>query len=70
MDNTELGHADGQFLVAPISAVEDQTMPRTIHGLETPFLLFDVQDEHIVFVVLPVAGGFPEFGVEHVGGDD
>lgn len=66
MDDTELGHADGQLLVTPVPRVEDQTVAGTVHGLESPFLLLDVEHEHVVFVVLPVSGGFPEFGVVHV----
>ena len=34
------------------------------------FLLFDVEYEHIVLVILPVAGCLPELTVEHVRGDD
>lgn len=41
-------------------------MTRTIHGLERPFFLLNVQGEHIIFIILPVTGCFPEFRVEHV----
>jgi hypothetical protein len=45
-------------------------MARAIHGLESPLLLFDIKQEHVVFVILPVPGGFPKFAVVHIGRDD
>jgi hypothetical protein len=54
VDDTELGHADRQLLVAAVARVKDQAMPGAVHRLQPPFLFLDVQDEHVVFVVLPV----------------
>lgn len=70
MNNPKLGHPDRQFLVRPVARVKDETVTRTVHRLECPFLLLDVECEHVFFVVLPVSGGFPEFGVVHVRGND
>lgn len=68
MDDTKFRHADRQLLVTSVTRIEDHAVPGTIHRLEGPFLLFDVKDEHVVFVVLPVAGGHPELGIVHIGG--
>ena len=54
MDDTELSHPNRQFLVTSISRVKDETVSRTVHGLERPFLLLDVEREHVIVVVLPV----------------
>jgi len=70
VDDTEFCHPDGQLLVAAISGVKNQAMTRTVHGLEGPLLLFDVECEHDLFVILPMTGGFPELAVVHVWGDD
>ena len=52
MNDTKLGHADRELLIAAVAVVEDETMSRTVHGLESEFLFIDVQDEHIVLVML------------------
>lgn len=70
MQNTEFCHTNGQFFVAAIATVEDKTVTGTVHGLKTEFLLVNVKDEHIVFVILPVTRSFPQLAVEHVGRDD
>lgn len=69
MQNSEFGHSDREFLVAAIPRIEDKTMPGAVHGFQAPFLLLNVKSEHVVFVVLPMAGGFPELAAEHIGGD-
>jgi hypothetical protein len=61
MDDAKLGHPYRQFFVATIARIEDQTVARTIHGLERPFFLLNVQSKHVIFVVLPVTGRFPQF---------
>jgi hypothetical protein len=66
MDDAKLGHSYRQFLVASIARIKDQTVARTVHGLERPFFFLNIQREHVIFIVLPVTGRFPEFGVEHV----
>jgi hypothetical protein len=66
MDDAKLGHSYRQFFIATIARIKDQTVTRAIHGLERPFFLLNVQGEHIIFIILPVTGCFPEFRVEHV----
>ena len=70
VNEAELGHAYRQLLVTAVTSVEDETVAGAVHRLERPFLLLNVEREHVVLVVLPVSGGFPQFGVVHVGGDD
>ena len=70
VDDTKLGHTNWQFLVTAIPRVEDQAMTRAVHRLQCPLFLLNVENEHVVLVVLPMSGGFPEFGVVHVGRDD
>jgi hypothetical protein len=66
VDDTELGHANRQLLVATIPRVEDQGMAGAVHGLERPLLLLNVEGEHVIVVVLPVTGRLPELAVVHV----
>jgi len=70
VDDTELGHADGELLVTAIFRVEDEAVARAVHGFKGPLLLLDVEREHVVLVVLPVTRGLPELRVVHVGRDD
>ena len=55
VEDTKLGHANGELLVTPVARVEDETVPWAVHGLESPLLLLDVEREHVILVVLPVA---------------
>jgi len=70
VDNTKLRHTNRKFLVATIARVKDQAMTWAVHRLESPLLLLNVEDEHIIFVILPVTRGLPKFAVEHVWRDD
>lgn len=42
-------------------------MSRAVHGLEGEGLLLGLEGEHVVAVVLPVAGGLPQLAVVDVG---
>ena len=70
MDDTKLRHTDRKFLVATIARVKDQAMTWAVHRLETPLLLLNVEDKHIVFVILPMTRGLPKFAAEHVRRND
>jgi hypothetical protein len=67
MNNAKFGHPNRKLLVAPISRVKNQTVTWAVHGFEGPFLLLDVEQEHVIFVVLQMARGLPDFAVVHVG---
>lgn len=70
MNDTELGHSDRQLLVTTIPRVEDDTVAGAVHGFESPFFLLDIESEHVLPVVLPVARSLPKLGVVHVGGNN
>ena len=70
MQHSELGHPDGELLVRSLPRVEDEAVTGTVHGLESELGLLDVEQEHVVLVVVVVTGLLPEIDVEHVGGDD
>ena len=55
VEDAELGHADRQLLVRAVARVEDEAVARAVHRLERPLFLLDVEREHVVLVVLPVA---------------
>ena len=59
VNDTKLRHSDRELLVTPVSGVEDEAMSRTVHRLESPFLLLYVEGEHVILVVLPVTRSFP-----------
>ena len=42
----------------------------TVHGLEGKHGILDLETEHVLLIVLPVARSLPQFGVEDVGSDD
>lgn len=70
MNNTELCHPNRELLVTSIPRIKDDAMSWAIHRLQGPLLLLDIEREHVVLVVLPVSGGFPEFAVVHIRRDD
>jgi hypothetical protein len=51
---------------APDSVVEDETMARTVHRLQSELFLLHLEPEHVLGVVIPVAGGLPQPGVVDV----
>lgn len=69
MQHSEVGHADGQVLVRPGRLVEHQAVARAVHRLQPEVLLLDLELEHAVGVVVPVARGVPQLGVVDVGAD-
>jgi hypothetical protein len=70
MHNPEFCHSDRQLFVAPVSSVKDEAVTGTVHWLQCPRLLFDVEREHVFFVVLPMTRRLPQLRVVHVGRDD
>lgn len=59
VENTEFGEPEGKLPVTALPAVEYEAVTWAVHGFESEFLLFDVETEHVLRVVLPVAGGLP-----------
>jgi hypothetical protein len=42
MQHTKLRHPNWKLAVTPVFARENDTVTRTVHGLQRPFLLLDV----------------------------
>lgn len=70
MEDTELGETEGKLLVRAVTRVEEDTVSRAVHGLESEGVVLDLEREHVLGVVLPVSRGLPELRVEHVGRAD
>lgn len=47
--------------------IKHDAMAGAVHWLQSPFTLFNVQLEHVIPVVSPVARGFPDAYIIHVG---
>jgi len=68
----ELGHAQRQVAVALEPLVEDLHVAGAVHRLErvdglfTGVLLVDLDDEHVVLVLVPVARRLPQLAVHHL----
>ncbi|MNS68801.1 hypothetical protein D3C72_1020910 [compost metagenome] len=62
----ELGQAQRQVAVRTQAVVEDLHMARAVHRLDRVVALLRLRDEHVLLVVLPVAGLFPERTVHHL----
>ena len=53
-----------QITVALDALLEDQDVPRTVHRLQGVFTLFRLGREHVVTVLVPVTGFFPQAFVD------
>jgi hypothetical protein len=60
----EFAVADRQFAVAVQAVVEDLHVAGTIHRLHRVGPLLGLGEEHVVLVVVPVAGFFPQLDIE------
>ena len=56
-----------QVTVALHALLEDQDVPRTVHRLQRVIALFRLGGEHVVTVLVPVTGFFPERFVQQLG---
>lgn len=52
MENAKLCHPEGELLVGTIPGIEDDAVSGAVHWFETKLLLVDIQNEHVLFVVL------------------
>ncbi|MCY1220149.1 hypothetical protein D9M72_321510 [compost metagenome] len=62
----ELGQAQRQVAVRTQAVVEDLHMARAVHRLDRVVALLRLRDEHVLLVVLPVAGLFPKGTIHHL----
>jgi len=59
--------ADRQVAVAPGVILEDGGVAGTVHRLQAELVVADVEDEHVVLIVLVVTRAVPEVRLEDVG---
>ena len=50
--------------------VEDEAVARAVHRLQSELFLLHLEPEHVLGVVVPVAGGLPQPGVVDVRRDN
>ena len=65
MAATELCHTQRQIAVGFQTLVEDLNVARAVHWLNAVFTVLRRGGEHRIFVVVPVAGFFPQHTVHH-----
>lgn len=70
VEDTEIGKAEGKFLVTALSVTEHHGVGRAVHGLETELLLVHVKKEHVLLVMRQVARLLPKRHVKHIGSHD
>lgn len=70
VQNTEVCNTHRKLTVTTFTVAEQNEVPRAVHGLQSPLALLDIQLEHIILVVGPVSGGFPDADIVHIGGLD
>mmetsp|Transcript_4005 Transcript_4005/g.16005 ORF Transcript_4005/g.16005 Transcript_4005/m.16005 type:complete len:884 (+) Transcript_4005:169-2820(+) len=70
VQDAEVGVAHRKVAPRAQGLGEHEAVARAVHGLEAEFGAFDVEAEHVVFVVERVARGVPEVEVVDVGRDD
>jgi len=70
MEHTKVGHAQRQLAPGSVTVIEDKTMSGTVHRLEGKLLLLCFKGEHVLGIVLPMAGGHPQLGIVDVGRND
>ncbi len=58
-----LGDAERQLAVRVRAQREEQAVARAVHRLQAEVALLDLEPEHVLLVLLPVAGRDPEVGV-------
>ena len=70
VDQTQLGHAEGEVPVGVGLILIHQHAAGAVHGLDGEVHIVNDGGVHIVFIVVPVAGALPQLTVEHDGGGD
>lgn len=64
--DTKVCNSQRKLSVTTLSVSKEYKMPGTVHGLQRPFLLLNLESEHVVLVVGPVSRRFPDFRIKHV----
>ena len=69
MQHSEVCHPEWQILVRAGGLVKHDTVAGAVHRLQAKGFLLYADLEHVLRVVVPVAGGLPQLGVVDVGAD-
>ncbi len=59
VQDTEIRNSHRKLSVASFTVAKEKEVTRAVHGLKTPFPLFNVKLEHVVLVMSPVARCLP-----------
>lgn len=70
VENTEISNSPWELSVRTLSVAESETVTGAVHWLETEILLLNLNLEHVLRVVLPMAGSLPQIDVVHVWSND
>ena len=68
VDQTQLAHTKGQVAVGMRLVLIHQHAARTVHGLNRIILLINDGCVHIILIVIPVTGIFPQLTAQYNGG--
>merc|ERR1719234_1025192 len=68
--HSKVSHPKWQILVGTCCLVKHDTVSRTVHRFQAESLLLDADLEHVLGIVVPVAGGLPQLGVVDVWTDN
>lgn len=68
--DTKLGQSNGKLLERSGARIKDKTVTGTVHRLQGKLVFVDVEEEHVLLVVVVVTRSLPEIDIEHVGRDD
>ena len=63
VDDAQLTHPQGQIAVGARFGGVDENAAGTVHRFDGVVFLVDDRRVHVVFIVIPVAGGLPELPV-------
>lgn len=70
VQDTKIRDSQRKLTITTVTVTKEHEVTRAVHGLQRPLSLLDVQLEHVVLVVRPVAGSLPDTNIIHVGGLD
>jgi hypothetical protein len=70
VQNAKVSNAHGKFAVTTLTVPKENEVTRAVHRFESPLALLDIKLEHIILVMSPVARGFPDANVKHIGSLD
>ena len=65
MATAELCHTQRQIAIGFQTLIEDLNMARAVHRLNAIFTVLGRRRKHRIFIVVPVAGFFPQHTVHH-----